>query len=216
MASRRMTIRLAGSGELLFSPSASGQFFAAMSKSRRRPDRSRQPAVVRHSCGVLLTGITAGDSLVHAERVMDFFVLATIILGIWAALGPLVGVHYGNVLSRRLQREHWVAENKKQEYREVLSAMTEAFATIVRYGSIGIAIGPEEQRTRDRAERQSLEVLRDRLFIANELGELKALNRWVEALRDFDNQRNITQFTERFSKLSSDIREVALRSMGND
>jgi len=29
---------------------------------------------------------------------MNFFMWSTIILGIWAALGPLVGVRYGNEL----------------------------------------------------------------------------------------------------------------------
>ena len=137
----------------------------------------------------------------------------TIILGIWAALGPLVGVRYGHALSKRLQTERWVVENKKQEYREVLGAITEAFSTIVRYGSAGIATGPDEQRARDRAESVSSGILRDRLFIARELEELNALNRWVEATRDFDNQHDITQFTQRFAKLASDIREVALRTM---
>jgi hypothetical protein len=146
---------------------------------------------------------------------MNFFVWSTIILGIWAALGPLVGVRYGHVLSKRLQKEHWTTDNKKQEFREVLSAITEAFSTIVRYGSAGIATGPEEQRARDRAESTSFAILRDRLFIARELEELRAIHRWAEATRDFDNQHDITQFTQRFAKLTSDIKEAALRIMGD-
>ena len=142
---------------------------------------------------------------------MNFFVWSTIILGIWAALGPLVGVRYGHVLAKRLQKEHWTTDNKKQEFREVLSAITEAFSTIVRYGSIGAGSGPEEQRARDRAESTSFAILRDRLFIARELEELRAIHRWSEATRDFDDQRDITQFTQRFAKLTSDIKEAALR-----
>jgi len=146
---------------------------------------------------------------------MNFFVWATIILGIWAALGPLVGVRYGHVLSKRLQKEHWIADNKKQEYREVLSALADAFSTIVRFGSAGVAIGREEQRARDGAEASSFRILRDRLFIAKELGDLKALNRWLEATRDFDNKHDITQFSQRFAKLDSDIREAAAQNIGN-
>jgi hypothetical protein len=146
---------------------------------------------------------------------MDLLVWSTIILGIWAALGPLVGVRYGHALSKQLQIEHWTTDNKKQEFREVLSAITEAFSTIVRYGSAGIASGPEEQRARDMAESTSFAILRDRLFIERELDELKAIHRWLEATRDFDNHHDITQFTQRFAKLSSDIKEAAHRIMGN-
>ncbi len=146
---------------------------------------------------------------------MDFFVWATIILGIWAALGPLVGVYYGHVLSKRWQKEHWITENKKQEYREVLSTLTEAFSKIVLYGSPGVATGPEEQRARNGAESAALAALRDRLFIANELSEFKALDRWLEATRDFDNKHDVTQFSQRFRSLSSEIRQAGLRYIEN-
>jgi hypothetical protein len=78
-----------------------------------------------------------------------FFVLSTIILGVWAPLGPLVGIRYGHELSKRLQREHWLRDNEKQEYREVLRVLTSSFATIVRCGSTGVVIGGEEMRTRN-------------------------------------------------------------------
>jgi len=61
---------------------------------------------------------------------MDGFVWSTIILGVWAAIGPLVGVRYGHDLAKRWQKEHWISDNKKQEYRELLGILTASFGAI--------------------------------------------------------------------------------------
>src|SRR6267378_2982277 len=133
---------------------------------------------------------------------MDFFVWATIILGIWAALGPLVGVYYGHVLSKRWQKEHWIAENKKQEYRELLTTLTRTFGSIVNISLAMIAHGPEEQRAHAEMEAQALMTIRDRIFIAGELREMKLGEKWIKAARDFDNTRDYDAFAKSFGEIT--------------
>jgi hypothetical protein len=41
-------------------------------------------------------------------------------LAIWVAVGPLVGVRYGQELAKRWQREQWIRENRNEECRELL------------------------------------------------------------------------------------------------
>jgi len=43
---------------------------------------------------------------------------------VWAAVGPLVGVWIGAVLAKRWQREQWIADNKRAEYRKLLTTLT--------------------------------------------------------------------------------------------
>jgi hypothetical protein len=47
----------------------------------------------------------------------------------WAAVGPLIGVLVGAYLTGRQKRD-WLADNKKEEYRELLSAMKKRSASI--------------------------------------------------------------------------------------
>ena len=62
---------------------------------------------------------------------MDPFVIATIILTVWAALGPLVGVRYGNELARRSARMQWLADARTKEWRGLLTVLTTSMAIIV-------------------------------------------------------------------------------------
>jgi hypothetical protein len=152
---------------------------------------------------------------------MDFFVWSTIILAIWAAVGPLVGVRYGSELSKRVQREHWINDNAKQECREVLSTLTTAFAVIVRYHAVPISgppiSGPHdsgEMRERDEVERRSLETLHSRLFIADELEKRQIRERWVKAIRQYEDKADRTTFSREFGSISQEIRKIAEKFIG--
>jgi len=43
---------------------------------------------------------------------------------IWSAVGPLMGVCLGAYIASRNQRKQWLLDNKRQEYRELLTALT--------------------------------------------------------------------------------------------
>jgi len=43
---------------------------------------------------------------------------------VWASVGPLVGVLVGALLARSWDRRKWINENRKQEYRELLTTLT--------------------------------------------------------------------------------------------
>lgn len=101
---------------------------------------------------------------------MDMFVASTIILATWGALGPLVGVRYGQTLARRWQKEHFVREGKRQEYREVLRALSTALAPIIQSE---MERGDNETKAGIVAENACHEVLESCIFIA---AELKTMN----------------------------------------
>lgn len=134
-----------------------------------------------------------------------------LLLGMWAVVGPLIGVMLGSYLSMRMQRSHWVVDNKKEEYRELLSALTLAFTDIVAFHNPMVAHTPEQQRAYAETERKALIVIRDRLFIANEVKEMDLLKRWNKATRDFDNNGDNTAFAESFGEITRSITSAAMQ-----
>ncbi|HEY4762905.1 MAG TPA: hypothetical protein VIH75_04465 [Candidatus Sulfotelmatobacter sp.] len=96
---------------------------------------------------------------------MDIFVISTIILGVWAAVGPLVGVRYGHELAKRSQKERWIADNEKEEYRELLSALFDAANISVLNRSLGREATVEEELQEERSDHRLQGVIHTRLFI---------------------------------------------------
>ena len=99
---------------------------------------------------------------------VDIFVWPTIILAIWGAVGPLVGVVYGQHLAKRWQKEQWIRENRKQECRELLDAIYEQ--AVARKGS------HDEDVTQFKLTRTFI----SRIFMADDLERLKTQQRWKD------------------------------------
>jgi hypothetical protein len=143
----------------------------------------------------------------------DIFVWSTIILLIWGAVAPLVGVRYGQELAKRWHDEHWILDNKKAEFREVLQALSAAVGPIIQCGSPGNIVGPEEMRAATLAENAVHAVLENRLFIARELDELHADDRWRVLVDRFGKEKNALTLLKGFKDISDDIRAAAIGSI---
>jgi hypothetical protein len=129
---------------------------------------------------------------------MDFFVLSTIVLGVWAAVGPLVGVRYGNELSQRSTIRQWLADERTKEWREVLGVLTTSLATIIR-----CSVGKETFKAIDDeldANVAATEVLSNRLFIAQEVRRRQLLDRWSEAVAAFGKDGDAEAFGTKFGR----------------
>lgn len=140
---------------------------------------------------------------------MDYFVASTTILGVWAALGPLVGVRYGQVLARRWQREQFIRQSKKEEYHEVLRALAVAISPIIQSELVR---EEAEIKAGILAENVCREVLESCIFVAKELGPLKVYKRWGELVQSFRTNKDDSAFAMGYKKLADQIREAALRS----
>jgi hypothetical protein len=151
----------------------------------------------------------------------DFFIWSTIILGIWGAVGPLVGVRYGQELARRWQREHWTNDNAKQECSELLATIANTFSVILKYhapSASGLPLtGPhdaEEMRARDVAEQNSLEIFYRMLFISDELVKRDIRNRWISAIQQYEKGNDGTRFAGEFGTIAREIRGIATTFIG--
>ncbi|HTA21927.1 MAG TPA: hypothetical protein VK763_00215 [Terriglobales bacterium] len=100
---------------------------------------------------------------------MDAFIVSTIVLGIWAALGPLTGIFIGHWLTKRWQREQWIADNQKEEYRRLLAGLNRLNVILVQEHFNG---NLDAQEIKNAAE-EVTEALNTSLFITDFLTKTK-------------------------------------------
>ena len=128
---------------------------------------------------------------------------------IWAVAGPLIGVVLGGYLSRMWQREQWVLDNKKQEYRELMTALTRTYGLFAQYKAPMVAIDAQTQRMLDEADAEALLILRDRLFIRKEIEDANVQSMWVGAVIAYDRTLDLSTFTHAFNNISDVLTTLA-------
>src|SRR5712691_8008329 len=101
----------------------------------------------------------------------------------WPVIGALVGVVIGALLTRSWDRKKWLNDNRKQEYRELLTSLTNACSAMIdNFHAKGASLQTEAQREATKEEYfKSLRVLKDRIFIAEEVEQMNLFDRWGNA-----------------------------------
>jgi len=113
--------------------------------------------------------------------------IAGYIQSAWAALGPLFGVFVGGYLTARSQSKKWIADGKKEEYREVLASLMKTVEAGPELNDNVSRLSPTTfsiERFDEQANR-SLAIIADRLLIADEMERLKVGTRWHAAIKQF-------------------------------
>jgi hypothetical protein len=133
---------------------------------------------------------------------------ATTILGIWAAVGPLVGVRYGQELARRNQKIQWVADSRKKEFKELLGALDSVFAFHIREGVVAKTDKASQKEYLDMNHKASW-CIRDRIFITDEIEELKVLERWRAMMNAYLAGGEFGSFSIKYNELRAEILAIA-------
>jgi hypothetical protein len=137
---------------------------------------------------------------------------------IWGDLWPLVtlliGVWVGAYVSNRNQRKQWLVDNKKVEYRELLTTVNESFMAILAHAK-NPSFMLDEARDRElaMARTKPARTIADRILIADEINKMKLMERWTNAVTNFMDTGDLFAFTHEVNKLSEDIRETALKDV---
>ena len=140
--------------------------------------------------------------------------LATAGMAIWAAVGPLVGVLIGAYIANRNQRRHWISSCKKEEYSELISALTKSMMLYIHAHAYLVGRGPEEQQAEAEALTCVGETTRNRIFIASAVRRLNVVKRWHDATRALESGGNVDEFGTTVGKLLDEIRAAAIRDIG--
>jgi len=106
----------------------------------------------------------------------------SISLGVWAAVGPLIGIALGHFLTRSWQHQQWLLDRRKEEWRELLTALAESLRSSLKICPARVLSGDEEREIVN-AHADSFRVIRDRIYIAADVKSLELENRWSAAVQ---------------------------------
>jgi hypothetical protein len=128
---------------------------------------------------------------------------------VWTAVGPLLGVLIGGYLTARSQSRKWVADGKKEEYREVLSAIMNALPEDPEQESTPFSI--ESLKTFDVLATRSLAVVADRILISDKMKRLDVGKKWHQAVTAFSKDPTQNNSANLF-KVAGELREEIVAS----
>lgn len=135
-----------------------------------------------------------------------------IFLNIWATIGPLIGVLLGSWLATRNERKHWIGDNKREEYRELLTAIADAGSSlVVHYGASPIVVSGQEEFRVGEVARRSVDAIYNRLFIAKTVEDLGIMKRWEDAITALRKTNDVSNFAQLMDGIMHDVRKAAIR-----
>jgi hypothetical protein len=135
----------------------------------------------------------------------------TIALGVWAAVGPLIGIYLGHFLSRSWQQKQWLLDRRKEEWRELLTALAESLRVSLKFYPAR-ALSGEEERVIVEAQSQSFRTIRDRIYIAADVKELNIENRWSAAVQHHSQTMDAKKLGATYDALRNEIIAIATKS----
>ena len=139
------------------------------------------------------------------EKVVDVILpVITALIGVW------IGAHVAD----RNQRKQWVADNKKREYQELITALTHAFSAMLNRAAPLVAYGPQEQRAFAATEEQALIAITDRIFIREEVDTMNVLKRWQELVRNINATGDTNALSNAMGDIKSNLVYEARKLMG--
>lgn len=133
----------------------------------------------------------------------------------WNAVGPLAGVLVGAFIANRNQRKNWLLDNKRSEYRKLLTTISDAGSKfIVFYGAEPVVASGKQQFAIGETARKSVDVIYNRLFIADRVIKLNIEKRWEAAISALRKTHDINAFGKTLDTIMHEIRTAALEDLG--
>lgn len=123
---------------------------------------------------------------------------------------PLVGLFVGAFVQSHLQFKQWRRDNRKQEYRELLTALSETFLNILRHGT-----GPQNSDNPPLnvagASIDGFKTLHDRIFIAEEIKGAAIMGKWLTVCDLSNTPGGLPESMNKFTALKDELVRMALK-----
>lgn len=132
--------------------------------------------------------------------------LKKIAADLWPLVTLLIGVFAGAYITNRNQGKHWLLDNKRAEYRKLLTTLSEcATQLLAAYANAPVALAGTDQRLLVKAVTNSTNVIYSRLFIADEIKTLDVMKRWHRAIDALRKGHDAAGFGEQLDAIMGDI-----------
>jgi len=96
----------------------------------------------------------------------------TLVLSIWAGVGPLVGLMVGHYLIRSWQTRQWILDARKIEFRELLSALSTMSKELLAFTATRQFYRGTEWDRLIEAQKSAFAIIMDRIYIAEDIKNL--------------------------------------------
>jgi len=107
-------------------------------------------------------------------------------------------------MSRSWQREQWILDRRIEEFRELLTALAEAFAVAMKLHA-EVVIESERLREFMNGHANALRVIRSRIFIVEEVAQFNIELRWAEAGARYQRTLDVPHFATVFNEMRIQI-----------
>jgi hypothetical protein len=157
--------------------------------------------------GVLIKAYNSGVLMQTFKEAIPY------IRDVWTAVGPLLGVLVGALLARSWDKKKWMNDNRKEEFRELITALTEA-ATAIMGNHHHIRDHTQTTEEGDKAlgkYMNALNIIKSRIFVAKNVNEMNLFDRWGEGFKTITTTGSIIQFEDVFEKIRDELIERATR-----
>jgi hypothetical protein len=144
---------------------------------------------------------------------VDWNTVASYARGIWAVAGPLIGVLIGAYVANRNQRKHWIADNKKEEYREVLVAMNKTIAAYINAKMSADNLTAWHQAN-PQVRTSLAETMESRIFIAPVLKRLELDKKFFAAFDTVPVDKDFPSLLKQVDGLCDELRDAASKDIG--
>jgi hypothetical protein len=129
---------------------------------------------------------------------------ATLIVGALGIGGTLGGIICGHLLTRSWQRKQWLLDRRADEFRELLTALSDSLRVSMLMHSGG-ALGPNEQREIANAHSAAIRVIRSRIFVFYDIAKLDIELRWIRAVNAHKESLDVEPLAKVFNEIRIQI-----------
>lgn len=102
----------------------------------------------------------------------------TLAVTAWGAIGPFVGIFVGSYLARAGQRRQWMADNRVQEWRELISTLVGCVEALGRAGHQNAPTTEEREIQLLEADTTAMRAISNRVFISKDMQQEQLPKRW--------------------------------------
>jgi hypothetical protein len=146
--------------------------------------------------------------------------MTTVLVSLISIVSVIVGALLNHLLTRSGQMRERILEERKQEGRDLITAITEHYDAALHLAPLKILKVPvkaEDQKMLDDARRRALRTLRDRIYLASDVKKGNLLKRWINAFNAFndsedsDDNDEITAFVSEYEAICDLIVKAAMK-----
>jgi len=123
--------------------------------------------------------------------------------------GTLCGIIVGHVLTRSWQQKQWLMDQRKDEFREVITALHDSMVSEATRGRDSFEITSEERRDKALKTSDFYRTLGTRVFTAKDVWDLGLEERWRKILDEFREKDDGFVLSEEYERLLVELVTIA-------